>query len=143
MIAYIDSSTLLRYVIRAETSIFQAFALGRCVSSELLEIESRRTLLRYRAEGSFDDAQLDEAMTILSRTIESIDLIELDSSIKRRAMEAFPISVKTLDALHLATCLAVRHSETEEALLVFSHDLAMNRAARLLGFATPLSTPSG
>lgn len=57
-------------------------------------------------------------------------------------MDAFPVVVKTLDALHLASALAYAESyldsESDETLLVFSHDEARNRCARALGFATPL-----
>jgi len=53
-------------------------------------------------------------------------------------MGAFPVSVKTLDALHLASALVVAEKLEDETLLVFSHDEGMNRCARVLGFATPL-----
>jgi len=47
------------------------------------------------------------------------------------------VVVKTIDALHLATILALAKEENE--VHVFSHDKAMNLCARALGFKTPLA----
>lgn len=57
---------------------------------------------------------------------------------KRRAMESFPVVVKTLDALHLATALAFHGTEGMEIVSVFSHDRSMNLCARALGLSVPL-----
>ena len=58
-------------------------------------------------------------------------------------MGTFPLVVKTLDALHLATVIlyaeSLAASPESEHLLLFSHDRGMNRCAAALGFATPFS----
>jgi len=55
-------------------------------------------------------------------------------------MGAFPVTVKTLDALHLASAEIFAQSRPNEELLVFTRDAGMNRAAAALGFPTPLAT---
>jgi hypothetical protein len=52
-------------------------------------------------------------------------------------MEAFPVHVKTLDALHLATALAIAAHFRSQTVVVFSYDQTMNRAAKAVGLAAP------
>ncbi|MFW6312878.1 MAG: PIN domain-containing protein [Spirochaetota bacterium] len=142
MVAYLDSSVVLRHILFGEITIEHAFAVGRVVASELLEIECRRVLHRYRMNGDLDDESLLEARERLDAVLAGVTLLALTERVKTRAMDAFPVVVKTLDALHLASALAYAESyldsESDETLLVFSHDEARNRCARALGFATPL-----
>jgi PIN domain len=139
VVAYLDSSVVLRHVLRGETAISQALVCGRVVSSELLEIECRRVIQRCRMQGEFDDAGLAEATVRLDAVLAGISLLAFSSSVKRRAMGAFPVSVKTLDALHLASALVLAEKLGDETVLLFSHDEGMNRCARVLGFAVPLA----
>lgn len=142
MVAYLDSSVLLRHILLGENAIAHAFATGRVVASELLEIECRRVLHRYRMTGELDDDTLLEAQDRLSAVLQSVTVLGLTDRVKARAAESFPVVVKTLDALHLATALVYAESylnhQENETLLVFTHDETMNRCAHGLGFATPL-----
>ena len=138
MVAYLDSSVVLRHILRGEAVISQALACDRVVSSELLEIECRRVIQRCRLQGELDDAGTAEASARLDTVLAGISLLALSRSVKRRAMGAFPVSVKTLDALHLASALVLAEHLGDEIVLLFSHDESMNRCARVLGFAAPL-----
>ena len=138
MVAYLDSSVLLGYILLGETVLRHVQAFPRLASSELLEIECRRVLLRCRMEGKLDDESLVEATTRLDEALHSIDLLELDAAVKKRAMESFPIHVKTLDALHLASALQLLAEEPVEGISVFSHDRTFNLCARSLGFNAAL-----
>jgi len=138
VVAYLDSSVVLRHVLLGEASITQALACERVVSSELLEIECRRVIQRCRMQGELDDPGLAEASSRLDALLAGVSLIALSKSVKRRAMEAFPVSVKTLDALHLASALVLAQKLGDETMLLFSHDEGMNRCARVLGFSAPL-----
>lgn len=141
MVAYIDSSALLRYILLGDLGMRHAMGFPRMASSELLEIECRRAIGRCRLHNELDDAALVLALDRLDRTLEMVDLIELDGSVKRRAMGSFPVVVKTLDALHLATALALAEAEAERpgGVQVFSYDRAMNLCARALGLGAPLA----
>jgi predicted nucleic acid-binding protein len=138
MVAYIDSSVLLRYLLLGDTGIRHAMSFSRLVSSELLEIECRRTINRCRLQAELDDASLVQALSRLEETLEMMDLAELDAGIKRRAMGSFPIIVKTRDALHLATALALAEQAEPASIQLFSYDRAMNLCAHALGFGAPL-----
>jgi hypothetical protein len=138
MVAYLDSSVLLRHILLGEVAIQQALACGHMVSSELIEIECRRVIQRCRLQGELDDEGLITAMDRLGQVLRGMSLVKLGDPVKKRSMEAFPVSVKTLDALHLSSALLLAEREPEIAVLVFSHDPGMNRCAKALGFQTPL-----
>jgi predicted nucleic acid-binding protein len=142
VVAYVDSSIVLRHILVGDVSIRHALEFPAIMSSELLEIECRRALLRCRMHDELTDETLIEAVRRFEDVLGSVDLVELSPAIKRRAMESFPVSVKTLDALHLATALAIGSSTDDEKVVLFSFDRAMNLGASALGMATPLYAPS-
>lgn len=142
MVAYLDSSVVLRHILVGDVTIRHALDCPSVVSSELVEIECRRVLLRCRLQNDLTDETLVEAVRRLDAVLDGIDLVELSPAIKRRAMESFPVSVKTLDALHLATALAARATTDDGKIVLFSLDRAMNLGASALGMVTPLSSPS-
>lgn len=139
MVAYLDSSALLRYILLGDLGMRHAMGFPRMASCELLEIECRRAMSRCRLQNELDDAALVLAMERLDRTLEMVDLVELDVGVKRRAIGFFPVIVKTLDALHLATALALAEAEEPGGVQVFSYDRAMNLCARALGLGAPLA----
>jgi hypothetical protein len=66
---------------------------------------------------------------------ETLSICPLTEAILQRASETFPTLIGTLDAIHLATALAVRQFEAVDLLL--THDGQMATAARTLGFTVP------
>ena len=139
MVAYMDSSVILRHILLGEESIRHALACERVVTSELTEIECRRVLHRYRMGGHLDDDGFVAAADRFELVQAGISVLALSSAVKTRAMGAFPVTVKTLDALHLATAAVFAQSYREHSLLLFSHDTAMNRCAAALGYSAPLA----
>ena len=131
MVAYLDSSVVLRHILLGEEPIRHALEFPQVVSSELLEIECRRVLHRYRLAGELTDEGLAVARERLDVVLGGVDLLEMTKPIKQRAMDPFPVNVRTLDALHIATALMV--ADTTEGLSLFSHDRGMNLCARSLG----------
>jgi hypothetical protein len=138
MVAYLDSSLALRYILKGDPSIRHALACERVISSELFEIECRRVIHRCRMEGELDDDGVATAISRLEKIISGISLLRLSDAVKKRAMDAFPVSVKTLDALHLASALLYAEKTPDDKVLLFSLDAGMSRCARILGLAAPL-----
>lgn len=139
MVAYLDSSLVVRYILKGEATIQHALACETVVSSELLEIECKRVIQRCRMQGELDDVTYVAAVGRLEKLLGGISLVTLSTAIKKRAMEAFPVVIKTLDALHVATALAIAEKRLDEKVLVFTHDDAMNRCAAVLGLGVPLA----
>lgn len=68
------------------------------VSSVLAEVESFRALARHAPE----------AITRLHRVLDLIDLVDLGTPVRSLAQAITPASVRSLDAIHLATAMQVR-----------------------------------
>lgn len=132
MIAYVDSSVILRIVLGQPDPLPEWSRLERAISSELLRVECLRTIDRLRIRAGLDDRTVAERRGALLETIEAIDLVALDASILGRAAEPFPTLVRTLDALHLASAIAVR--EELPSLSFLTHDAALGLAAAAMGF---------
>jgi hypothetical protein len=139
VVGYLDTSVVLAHILQGESSIRHALECGSVVSSELLEIEARRVIHRCRMEGGLDDGGFVRAVERLDKLLSGVSLLALSPGVKKRAMGAFPVNVKTLDALHMASALIYTETRPEDTLLVFSHDASLNRCARALGFSAPLS----
>ena len=142
MVAYLDTSVVLQHILRGEIAIRHAFAVNRVVTSELTRIESSRVIHRYRLNGDLDDDGFVAATDRLEAVLAGVAVVDLSRAVRTRAMGSFPVVVKTLDALHLATALLYAESHLDaaasEKVLLFSHDVAMNRCAAALGFPVPL-----
>lgn len=105
------------------------------MSSRLAEVESLRVLDRLRLQGKLLSAEILIRREALFGFLEAVTIVECSRPILRRASEAFPMVVGTLDAIHLATALAWQE-ETDAALVMATHDRALGRAARAFGLHT-------
>lgn len=132
MIAYVDSSVLLRIVLGQPDPLPEWSRLERAISSELLRVECLRTIDRLRIRAGLDDRTVADRRRAMLETIDAIDLVALDAGILGRAAEPFPTLVRTLDALHLASALAVR--EEIPPLVFLTHDVTLGLAAAATGF---------
>jgi predicted nucleic acid-binding protein len=129
--AYVDASVLLR-VVFVEPNVLRTWAhIGRAVSSELVRIEALRTLDRKRLRDRLSDRAVAESRAAILEAIDAFELVPLEAAILERAAEPFPTSLGTLDALHLATALAVR--DQVEDLVLVTHDERLGLAARSMG----------
>ncbi|MBT3276041.1 MAG: PIN domain-containing protein [Spirochaetales bacterium] len=140
MVAYLDSSVVLQHILMGDEGIRQFLACDSIISSELIEIECKRVVHRYRLKAELDDSGFLEALDRIDKVLSGLSILHLSDSVKKRSAEAFPIVVKTLDALHLSSAIAFVNEHPGESILVFSYDQSFNRSARALGFSTPFST---
>jgi predicted nucleic acid-binding protein len=138
MTAYLDSSIVLRYILSGEEAIKHALEFPAVLSSELLDIECRRVFFRCRLAGQLDDRGFIKAIERYEEFLDGIDLLDLSKAVRQRAREAFPLNIRTLDALHLSTALLLQKKEEMASIHVFSHDGGMNLCARALGLGAPL-----
>jgi predicted nucleic acid-binding protein len=139
LIAFVDTSVVLRFVLEGDISLHQAFSASVTACSELLWIESMRVAQRLRLDGTLTDKGLAEAVSRISACYASFRVYLLDEEIKRAAAGSFPTVIGTLDALHLACALRSASNYPGETLLLYSYDTRMNLCARALGFSTPLA----
>lgn len=126
MAHYLDTSAFLKLVVRERGSA----ALRRWVqeserelfASDLLRVESLRAARRHSTD----------AVAAVRAALRSVTLVALAPSICEHAADLDPVILRSLDALHLATALAV--GDDLEAIVTY--DERMIAAAGLLGLTT-------
>ena len=133
MTAYVDTSVLLRLVLREPGALDELRSYDTLVSSELIAVESRRTIDRLRLQGALTAEDAVERLTILADWLEAIDLVLVRPPVLSRAGDPMPTSLGTLDAIHLATALIWR-DRVSSLGVVATHDAALGLAARTYGF---------
>ena len=133
MIAYIDTSALLRIVLREPDALDDLRSFDGLVSSELIAVESTRTIDRLRLKGSLTADEAAGRIRTVSDWLEAIDLVLVRPPVLSRASEPMPMPLGTLDAMHLATALIWRDRVGPLPLMV-THDTMLGAAARAFGF---------
>lgn len=133
MTAYIDTSALLRLILREPGALDDLRSYDALVASELIGVEARRTIDRLRLQNTLSTHEAAERLKLVTEWLEAIDLVLVRPPILNRASEPMPTPLGTLDAIHLATALVWR--ERMSALsVVATHDSALALAARSFGF---------
>jgi len=132
VIVYVDSSVLLRIVLGEPARLRGWRSITRPMSSELLRLECLRTIDRARIRERLADAEVAERRAAILEHVDSFELIRLDTRVMERAAEAFPTTLGSLDAIHLASAVLARADEPDLALA--THDGQLATAARAMGF---------
>lgn len=132
MIAYLDTSALLRVVLAEPGALDELLSCEALVSSELLAVECLRTIDRLRLQGALSIEQAAVRRETATAWLEAVDLVLLQRPILARASEPFPTPLGTLDALHLSTAL-VWQDRMRLSLVLATHDADLALAARSYG----------
>ena len=133
MIAYVDSSVLLRVAFRQPNALKAWTHVDRGVSSALIVTESLRTLDRARLRANLTDLEVARCRATILAIIESLELVEVDSVVLDRAAQPMPTELGTLDAIHLASALLWKDATGIEPVMA-THDAALGLAAQAHGF---------
>ena len=134
MTVYLDTSTVLRKLLRQPKPLAIWARWDLAYTSELLHVEACRVIDRLRLEGALDDHGVADAREQLSQIEGAIATVALSRPVLQRAALPMATAVKTLDAIHLATAMLLREQRGVE-LSFATHDPQQARAARALGFA--------
>lgn len=122
-VVYLDASALVKLVVtESESHALRSYLATKSlpISSRIAEIEVRRAVARGAQPG--DEAQV-------SAVLSALQLVEVDARISAAAVSAPPPSLRSLDAIHLASALALR--DALEA--VVTYDARLADAARAAG----------
>ncbi len=123
MIIYLDTSVVLAHLLARDRSPPVKLWDEELVASRLLEYE---LWTRLHARG-LARSHADAARLSLAR----IAFLELGRSVLTRALQPFPVAVRTLDALHLASASFLR--ERGHEVRVASYDERLLLAAESIG----------
>jgi predicted nucleic acid-binding protein len=133
VIAYLDTSVLLRLVLREPGALKELRSCEAFVSSELITVESLRAIDRLRLQGALSTEEAASRRETAMGWLEAVDLVLLQRPILARASEPFPTPLGTLDAVHLSTAL-VWQDRMRQRLVMATHDRDLALAARSFGF---------
>jgi predicted nucleic acid-binding protein len=128
---YLDSAAVVKLAhAEPESSALRGWLDDRAetgwISSVLTEIESFRALARYAPK----------AVSRLPAVLDQIDLIDLDPPIRILAQAVRPVTVRSLDVIHLGTALHARRALTS----FVTYDKRLLDAARTAGL--PADSPA-
>jgi predicted nucleic acid-binding protein len=118
--AYVDASALVKLVIdEQDAPALRRFleAFDEPVTSRVGIVETMRALARASVDAATSD-----------RILDPIASVEFDSAIAATAAVLAPSSLRTLDAIHLATALALYHVDA-----FVTYDRGLAEAARAVG----------
>jgi hypothetical protein len=124
---YLDSAAVVKLVhAEAESPALRAWLSERAetgwTSSALVEIESFRALARYAPE----------TVTRLHPVLDQIDMVEISPRIRILAQTVQAVTIRSLDAIHLGTALAIRPGLTS----FITYDKRLLEAAISAGLPT-------
>lgn len=127
---YLDSSALLKLLLQEqETAALRTWLSQRShmprVSSELAKVEVARAMRRV------DPSRVAGARGLLG----GLELVPLSGAVIERAAEVGDDLLRSLDALHLASALAIRDDLT--AFVAYDHRLSAAAQAAGLDLVTP------
>jgi predicted nucleic acid-binding protein len=134
VIAYLDSSVILRVVMGQADALAEWKQIKRGVVSALVPVECLRTLDRMRLQSLLGDEDLVRRRETVFRILETADIVNVTEAVLARASYPLPTQVGTLDAIHLSTTLLWREIEGED-LIMATHDRALALASRACGVA--------
>ena len=132
MIAYVDSSVLLRVILGQRDALKEWGRLTQGVASALVELECLRTLDRLRVSQGLTDEMIAQRRVAVYRLLEAMEIVEITYPVLARAAQPLPTALGTLDAIHLATALLWKE-QTGKELSMATHDVALAIAAKASG----------
>ena len=132
MIAYVDSSVVLRLVLGQPGALAEWRSVEEGITSALTEVECLRTLDRLRIPEGIPDQALAERRESVYQLLASLAVMEIGRTVLDRAAQPLPTALGTLDAIHLATAQIWRET-TSTTLTMATHDASLATAVRALG----------
>ena len=119
---YLDTSVVLAQLLAEDHRPPASLWDETLVASRLMEYE---VWTRLHARG-LAESHGEAASGLIGR----VALLELSPPVLARALDAFPVPVRTLDALHLASCDYLRNQGQSVSLASYDHRMTI--AARAL-----------
>ena len=132
MIAYLDSSVLLRVVLGQPNALKEWRSIKQGVASRLVEVECLRTLDRIRSTVEVEDKIIATRREAIFRLFETLEVVEPTGVVLSRASQPLPTVLGTLDAIHLSTAMLWRE-RTGTDMVMATHDEALGVAAKASG----------
>ena len=122
---YLDSSVALAYLLAEDRFPSELLWDQPLVASRLLECEVWNRVNAHQLQNSHGDS--------VRNLIGRVAMIEMVGPVLARALQPFPVAVRTLDAIHLSALEFVRAQKQNVQLATYDERLLA--VARLLGIS--------
>ena len=133
MIAYVDSSVVLRFVLEQPEQLTELAHYPQLVTSTLTQSECLRTVDNLCIIGTIPEGDYPARRYSVFSKLHGVQQVSPSSSVLATTSGTFPAAIATLDAIHVATALQWR-DRREPDLVFATHDKQQSKVARLLGF---------
>lgn len=132
-IRYIESSALVAALLEGDAAARTSIrAQGVRVTSALTVAESSRAVLRARLSGRITAPQQRAVLLSIQRFARRTHVVAISKEILARAGGRYPVeSIRTLDAIHLATAAAL--GELPALVTIVTRDVRVSHNATALG----------
>jgi predicted nucleic acid-binding protein len=135
LIAYIDSSVLLRIVLRQPSPLEEWDDLITGVASKLIAVECYRAIDQLWHRGGLTADDVTEKRSIVRTFVARLDVIEIDARVLDMSSQPLPTPLATLDSIHLSTAMLYRAAHRDAGRIYFAtHDVALAVAAKAMYF---------
>lgn len=136
MIVYLDSSVILRIVLKEPNELGSWNEIDHGVTSELSIVECHRSLYRANASGRVSDSAFQLARNYADQILLRLTIVNITSELIEKAAGPLPGGLATLDAIHLVSAMDFRRrlADDEPPLSFGTHDHALAVAATLSNF---------
>jgi hypothetical protein len=132
MIVYLETSVLLRSLLKQQNPLPNWGRWDKAYTSDLTRVEAFRTFDRLRVQDKMNLEELANSVQDFDKVLKYVDEIRLNSLILRRASQAYPTVIGTLDALHLSSAILWQEHNQKE-IVFLTHDDQLGRAALAIG----------
>lgn len=130
---YVDASVVLRLLLDEPGPRITLARGSTLVSSQIVEVETFRALDRARLTGELDDWEVATKQRELADFLRRLHLVPVSPQVIATARTSFPVCVRALDTIHVATAQLLTSRVT--GLLFWTHDKRQATAAMSRGFA--------
>lgn len=137
MIVYLDTSVILRIVLKEPDQLGSWNEISHGVTSELSVAECHRVLYRLNASGRLTDSAFPLALNYADQILLRLTIVNVTAELIQTAAGPLPGALGTLDALHLVSAMNFRErlKDDQPPLFFGTHDQALAVAATLSKFA--------
>jgi predicted nucleic acid-binding protein len=134
---YFDSSIILRYAVNHERALknLSRYATNAATSA-LTTVECLRVLDRWRITNEIDDKKLASSRSLCLSILSGLRMIAIDQDTIELASQSFPIAIKSLDAIHLATAIQLKRIHGLNTVML-THDQKLMMAAISINLDSP------
>ena len=133
----LDSSAVLRYLLNQDPILRAAESWTWVGASDLLYVECHRVLERVRFQNEITHEEYQKGLTWLNSFLDGVVLVPIGASVIRRASRQYPLPLKTLDAIHLATLETLSEEDDPSEREFLTTDKTLGKVAQLLRFGVP------